>query len=64
VALSIGEGAHTKYIQQQLGHASITTTLDTHGHLFPGFHQDEAERLGAVVLGEAAGHTLVTETGS
>jgi integrase len=37
VALSIAEGAHPKYIQQQLGHASIITTLDTYGHLFPAF---------------------------
>jgi integrase len=64
VALSIAEGAHSKYIQQQLGHASITTTLDTYGHLFPGFHEGEAERLGALVFGESSGHNLVTKTES
>jgi integrase len=33
-ALLIEQGAHPKVIQEQLGHASITTTLDTYGHLF------------------------------
>ena len=31
----IEQGAHPKYIQEQLGHASITMTMDTYGHLFP-----------------------------
>ena len=31
----IEQGAHPKYIQEQLGHVSITMTMDTHGHLFP-----------------------------
>ena len=64
VALSIAEAAHPKYIKQQFGHASITTALDTYGHLFPGFHQGEAERLGALVLEETGGHNLVTNAGS
>lgn len=33
-ALLIEQGAHPKVIQVQLGHASITTTLDIYGHLF------------------------------
>jgi integrase len=32
-ALLIAAGAHPKYIQAQMGHASITTTLNTYGHL-------------------------------
>jgi len=31
----IEQGVHPKYIQEQLGHASITMTMDTYGHLFP-----------------------------
>lgn len=34
-ALAIRIGAHPKAIQARLGHASITTTLDRYGHLFP-----------------------------
>jgi integrase len=31
----IEQDAHPKYIQEQLGHSSITMTMDTYGHLFP-----------------------------
>lgn len=35
-SLLIAHGAHPKAIQERLGHASITTTLDRYGHLMPG----------------------------
>lgn len=35
VAICIEAGAHPKAIQLRLGHASITITLDTYGHLMP-----------------------------
>jgi integrase len=34
-SILISRGAHPKEIQARLGHASITTTLDRYGHLFP-----------------------------
>jgi len=42
--LLIAQGAHPKEIQARLGHASITTTLNTYGHLWPslGAQLDEA----------------------
>jgi integrase len=43
-SLLIAQGAHPKEIQSRLGHASITTTLDRYGHLFPGL--DERLRVG------------------
>jgi len=33
--LLIAHGVHPKYIQAQLGHASIQVTMDVYGHLFP-----------------------------
>jgi integrase len=45
-ALAIAHGAHPKAIQARLGHASITTTLNLYGHLFPGLDEDLADRLG------------------
>ena len=43
VALAIAEGAHPKAIQARLGHASITTTLNTYGHLFPSLDVELAD---------------------
>jgi integrase len=48
VALAIAGGAHPKAIQARLGHASITTTLNTYGHLFPSLDVELADRLEAV----------------
>jgi integrase len=44
-ALAIAQGAHPKAIQARLGHASITTTLNQYGHLFPSLDVELAERL-------------------
>jgi integrase len=51
-SLLIAQGAHPKYIQAQLGHASIQTTLDRYGHLMPDVHQAEARKLDRLVFGE------------
>ena len=48
-ALLIAQGEHPKVIQSRLGHASITTTLDTYGHLFEGLDEDAADRLDAAI---------------
>ncbi|WP_407659388.1 tyrosine-type recombinase/integrase [Lipingzhangella rawalii] len=34
-SLAIAAGADVKVVQQMLGHATATMTLDTYGHLFP-----------------------------
>ena len=33
--LMVAAGAHAKYLQVQMGHASIRVTLDLYGHLYP-----------------------------
>ena len=45
VALAIAGGAHPKAIQERLGHASINTTFDVYGHMFPSLDADIADRL-------------------
>jgi len=47
-ALAIAQGAHPKAIQARLGHASITTTLNLYGHLFPSLDVELADRLDRV----------------
>lgn len=50
-SLMIAAGEHPKAIQQALGHASITTTLDQYGHLLPGAFAHSGERVEQAVLG-------------
>jgi integrase len=46
-ALLIAQGAHPKEIQARLGHASIATTLNTYGHLWPSLGEQLDQRLEA-----------------
>jgi integrase len=44
-SLMIQAGYPPKMLQEIMGHASITTTLDLYGHLYPGEMDRYAERL-------------------
>jgi hypothetical protein len=44
-SLLIAQGAHVKYISEQLGHASVQITLDRYGHLFDQSYTDESAKL-------------------
>lgn len=52
-SLMIQAGYPPKMLQEIMGHASITTTLDLYGHLYPGEMDRYADR-----LDEAAGNAL------
>jgi integrase len=41
----IAEGQNPKYIEDQMGHASIQTTFDRYGHLLNKANPDEAKKL-------------------
>jgi integrase len=43
--LLMGAGEHPKVVQERLGHASITLTLDTYSHVQPHMQRRAAERL-------------------
>jgi hypothetical protein len=43
--LLIAQGESPKYIQAQLGHASIQVTMDRYGHLLPDMNQQAARRV-------------------
>ena len=50
VAIAIQAGAHPKTIQQRMGHASISVTLDTYGHLMPEMESSLASDIDALRL--------------
>jgi integrase len=50
----IQAGYPPKMLQEIMGHASITTTLDLYGHLYPGEMDRYADRLDSAP-GEAEG---------
>lgn len=53
-SLLINQGENLKYVQTQLGHASIQTTVDRYGHLMPDAYLGASERLDATVFGDSA----------
>ena len=46
-SLMVQAGYPPKMLQEIMGHASITTTLDLYGHLYPGDMDRYADRLGS-----------------
>jgi len=57
-ALLIAQGENIKYIQSQLGHASVQTTLDRYGHLLPMTHKEVAHRLDQTLFGSSISKPL------
>ena len=39
------EGVHPKVVQERLGHANISITLDTYSHILPSLQKDAAEKI-------------------
>jgi hypothetical protein len=48
----IAAGVNAKALQTFMGHANITTTLDTHGHLMPGSEDEAAGLLDAYLTAQ------------
>ena len=48
----IQQGESPEYIQDLVGHASITTTFDTYGHLMPQAKQEATAKLERSIFGE------------
>ena len=47
----LAQNENIKFIQSQLGHASIQTTIDRYGHVLPSSHNGVGVRLDKLVLG-------------
>ena len=49
-SLMLKQGVHPKVVQERLGHATISTTLDLYSHVSPGLQQAAAEGFDKIVL--------------
>ncbi len=49
--LALAAGVHPKVVQERLGHANISITLDTYSHVTAGLHGDAAEKVAGLVFG-------------
>jgi integrase len=52
--LALASGVHPKVVQERLGHANISITLDIYSHVTEGLHSDAAAKVADVIFGEAA----------
>ena len=55
-------GAHVKVVQQVMRHSSITLTMDTYGHLFPGQEADAVAQMRDMLYGRRPDTLLATGT--
>ena len=51
--LALQAGVHPKVVQERLGHATISITLDTYSHAVPAMEADAAETVAGLVFGFA-----------
>ena len=47
------QGTHPKIVQERLGHASISMTLDKYSHVIPSLQQEAAEKFGDFFANES-----------
>jgi integrase len=49
--IALQAGVHAKVMQERLGHASISITLDLYSHVIPAMQEDAAATVAKLVLG-------------
>ena len=49
--MALGAGVHPKVVQERLGHANISITLDTYSHVTAGLHEDAAAKVAGLFFG-------------
>jgi integrase len=52
--LALESGIHPKVVQERLGHANVSITLDLYSHVSPAMQSDAAERVAALIVRPAA----------
>ena len=46
----IAAGVNPKVVQQRLGHADVSVTLNTYTHVLPGMDQEAAQKLDNILF--------------
>jgi integrase len=49
-ALMLANGEHPRIVQERLGHADVSTTLNRYSHVTPDMQRDAADRLEAAIV--------------
>ena len=49
--LALQAGEHPKVVQERLGHANVSITLDVYSHVTEGLHGDAASRVAKIIFG-------------
>jgi site-specific recombinase XerD len=44
------QGVHPKVVQERLGHAEISLTLNTYSHVLPSMQEEAAEAVDSLIL--------------
>jgi integrase len=60
-SLLAAKGTPMLYVKERLGHASITTTINQYGHMFPSVEASLADALDDMYDDAAEPHSNVTE---
>jgi integrase len=50
--IAIEQGIHPKVVQERLGHSTIGITLDIYSHVSPTMHDEAANQIAGLILGE------------
>jgi integrase len=48
--LALSAGEHPKIVQERLGHANVSITLDVYSHVSEGLHSDAASRVASLIF--------------
>jgi integrase len=51
--IALAAGVHPKVVQERLGHADISITLDLYSHVTPGMGAEAASKIGDLLYGHA-----------
>ncbi len=58
------QGAHPKLVQTVMRHSSITLTMDTYGHLFPGQEAEAATNMAELLAEQVPTPEFALATGT